>query len=204
METSEDEPATTGFSMPQWQQYSVAKQLFNLDKDKFVHTYSRTGTKGGRGKNVYRAVFFVGRVMGITINDDRDIEITLEHWAKATDNEGIIESTYTPGGPEDWWTETWCIDEAATVSLMEILREPTTDKQTGDEYVQLDLDKATAAINADFEEEMQDCTDTEAHGAVAEGRVSNKRHANEDLDELVAKEKQRRAALGINSDDDDY
>jgi hypothetical protein len=78
------------------------------------------------------------------------------------------------------------------------------DKQTGDEYVQLDLDKATAAINADFEEEMQDCTDTEAHGAVAEGRVSNKRHANEDLDELVAKEKQRRAALGINSDDDDY
>ena len=77
--------------------------------------------------------------MNITVNDDRVIELTLEHWAKAAGDERIVHGTYTPGGLVDWWTESWCIGDDAPVSLIPHLASPTADIPTGDEYVQLNV-----------------------------------------------------------------
>ena len=191
--------------MASWQQHAIAKQMLQLEVNSFVHTYSRKGKKGcTEGKHKYRATFFVGKVMQITISDKRVIELTLEHWAKATDDEGIIHCTFTPGGPEDWWTEAWCIDDDAPVSLIPTLTNPMKDQQTGDVYIQLNMMEAEAAIQADFDEEQRSDTDATVHESEAESAgQSKKRHANEDLLAMVEKTRQRRDALNISDDDSD-
>ena len=143
--------------------------------------------------------------MNITVNDERVIELTLEHWAKAADDEGIIHGTYTPGGLIDWWTESWCIDDDAPVSLIPHLASPTTDIQTGDEYVQLNVRHAEAAIKADFEESdetKEDNRDETVQESQAE-QEDKEQHANNDFDDMVKARKRRREYLAISDDDDD-
>ena len=175
-----------------------------MEVNTFVHTYSRKGKKGcAQGKNTYRPTFFVGKIMNITVNDERVIELTLEHWAKAADDEGIIHGTYTPGGLIDWWTESWCIDDDAPVSLIPHLASPTTDIQTGDEYVQLNVRHAEAAIKADFEDETkEDNRDETVQESQAE-QEDKEQHANNDFDDMVKARKRRREYLAISDDDDD-